>query len=222
MATKAWSDWFDEVLPEVPGCGSDIVTNAIRNAAIELCDRALIWRIDQGPIAVAPYANVYDWEPLANTDPARPMQVWLAGLPLEPKTANELSDRFGDFMRAAGTPAYFVQDQPASLIIVPMPVSVPTGIVYPPGVQADGLTAKLAIKPARAATGLEQWIADRYHEPIAHGAKARLMRMPRKPWTDKPSSADYQMRFDDAVAKALLEGARGFSGARTRAKPQFL
>lgn len=212
MAETAFTTLYDEVVPELTGAVAlPLVLNAIRQAARDFCMRSFVWRVDQGPMAVAQNANEYDWEPPTNTEAVRPMQVWLEKRPLTPRTANELSEMFGDFMRAEGTPSYFVADRPDKLVIVPKPT----------GVYTTGITAKLAVMPSQAATGMETIYATRYRDAIGYGAKARLFRMPRKPWTDKQAASDYQAMFDAAVNTAQLEASRGFGGARARVRPMY-
>lgn len=212
MADTAFTTWYDDVLPELAGAvAQSMVLHAIRQAARDFCMRSFVWRVDQGPMAVAANANEYDWEPPTNTEAVRPMQVWLEKRPLVAKTANELSEMYGDFMRKDGAPQYFVSDRPDKLVIVPKPT----------GIYTDGLTAKLAIMPSPAATGMETIYATRYRDAIAAGAKARIFRMPRKPWTDKQAASDYQAMFDAAVNTAQLEASRGFGGARARTRPFY-
>lgn len=214
MPTTLFTAWYDEVVPEMVGSPPlALVLNAIRNAAIEFCDRAWVWRIDQGPMAIAPGASTYDWEPPANTVVCRPLQVWIDKRRLEAKGAGELSELYGDFMQMDGAPRYFVQDRPDQLIIVPRPASM-----LPYG---GGITAKVAIKPKRTATGLDSFIHERYLDAITHGAKFRLFIMRKKPWTDTGAAADQKTLFDAAVNKAKLDAEKGFAGARMRVKPQF-
>jgi hypothetical protein len=212
MPNTLYTTLYDEVLPEFPALVQAMALNAIKQAAIEFCDRAWVWVVDQGPIAVAPQANTYDWEPPTGTEAARPIRVWLNKMPLTPKTAGELSELYGDYMQALGNPSFFVQDRPDQLIIVPAPTMIP----------AVGITAKLAVRPTQAATGLETWIMNKYRDAIAHGAKARLFRIPKKPWTDAAAAQGYHSMFEAAVAKAQLDAVRGFAGAKARTKPQFM
>lgn len=212
MSETAWTSWFDEVMPELPGAPpSALVKHAIRNAAIEFCTRSWVWVLDQGPIPVVANLNEYDWQPPSNTEVARILVAWLEKKPLTPKTRNELSAMYGDYMRATGTPVYFIQDVPSKLIVVPKPTANIT----------DGVTAKIAVKPKRAATGLDSVIFERWADDIANGAKARLMRMPKKPWTSAANASDYEAKFEDAIATAKLEMTRSFAGARLRVKPNF-
>jgi len=143
---------------------------------------------------------------------ARVQQVWLDKKPLLPKTRNELSDLYGDYMRADGPPVYFVQDTPGKLIVVPTPTGPSSG---------DGLTAKVVIAPTRAAVGIETEIFNRYHDQISRGAKARLFGIAKKPWTDFDKSIEQKAMFEDAISEAKTNVIRSYAGARLRNRAQF-
>jgi hypothetical protein len=211
MATSAWTEWDQDVLPEVPGADAPFVRHHVKLAAIEFCERAWVWVVDQGTFPVAAGANEYDWEPPANTEVARILHAWIGKAPLHPKTGGELSALYGDYMQAEGPPQFFIQDVPEKFILVPKPTAS----------SADGVTAKIAVKPTRAATGLDTVIFNRWHRIITAGALASLLGMGRKPWTDIPRSQLMADRFEQGIAKAKLEVIRSFAGARMRVRPNF-
>lgn len=211
MATTTWDAWDDDVLPDVPGVTAPFARHQVKLAAIEFCKRAWVWLVDQGPISIAATQNDYDWEAPTGTDVARALQVWLEKRRLLPKTRNELSAIFGDYMRAEGPAQYFVADVPTKLIIVPRPNNT----------SFYGVTAKVAIAPKRSATGMDSTVYDRYFDDIAKGAKARLLVMARKPWTDAARGLDLRQEFEDAMASAKTDVIRSYAGARLRNRAQF-
>jgi hypothetical protein len=211
MATSVWSAWDDDLLSEMPGALATLVRHHVKLAAIEFCNRAWVWVVDQGPISVAAGANEYAWEPPASTEVARILVAWLDKKKLTAQTRKELSALYGDYMRAQGPATYFIQDVPSKLILVPTPTSS----------SADGITAKIAVKPARAATGLDSEIFNRYFDQITRGAKARLFGMAKKPWSDPAQARDLREAFEQDIAEAKLELTRSFAGARLRATAQF-
>ena len=212
MATSAFTLWYDEVLPEIPGVLQTMALNHIRRAAIEFCERSQAWVVDQAAISVVAEQSSYAWTPPTNTEVVKPRAVWLEKIELPAKTPGECSAIYGDYMQATGSPKCFTQDEPATFILVPQPTAAIT----------DGITAKLAIKPTPSATGIDTIIFNRYYDGIAAGAKWRLLKMPKKPWTDKEAAAEYKATFDAAIAKALLETSKSFAGARGRVRAQYL
>ena len=210
MATT-WDAWDDHVMPEIPGVSPNLVRHHVKLAAIQFCADSWVWIVDQGPIPVSAQQNTYDWEPPAQADPVHVLQCWLDKHPLIPKTRNELSDIFGDYMRALGPARFFIQDFPNQLIMVPTPNSS----------SIDGITAKLAVHPSLDATGIDDRIFDVFFDEIAIGAKARLMAMSRKPWSDPTQAQVLNEKFEQAIATAKRDVIRSYAGARLRVRGQF-
>lgn len=66
-----------------------------------------------------------------------------------------------------------------------------------------------ALKPTRASTSFPTWIYERYVETIAHGAKAKIMLIPKKPYTDLKTGAWHLEQFNGLVGEARIRQARG-------------
>lgn len=78
-----------------------------------------------------------------------------------------------------------------------------------------------ALKPTRASTSFPTWIYERYVNVIAHGAKAKLMEVPKKPYSD-PQLAGYHMgKFHDGVSEARLRSAKSATRAPLRTHTVF-
>jgi len=213
VTQKTWSDWFDAVLPECPGVSQEMATYHIKQAAIDFFRKSKAWVVDQGPMSVSGGSNTYDWEPPTETEVERPLKVWFNKSAITGKSRNWLSAKYGDFMQAEGIPEHYCQDTQDQIILVPGPNSTAPA----------ALTAKIAVRPTQAAAGIDPVYFGRYFDAIASGAKARLMRMGKKPWSDPALSTFYQAEFDSAVDKALLESSRGLGeGGGLRVRAQFM
>ena len=44
--SKAWELYLPEVLVDVPGCPDIVAVNAVRNAAIDFCEKSQVWQYD--------------------------------------------------------------------------------------------------------------------------------------------------------------------------------
>lgn len=199
-----WSAWFDEVLPDVPGCPQDVATNAIRNAAIELCERSRVYLVDHPPISAVANQAAYAWAPGAGLKVVRAESVWFDGVPLAPITSDDLAARYPKWSVEAGTPRGYLQEGLDTLTLVPKPSAD----------MADAITAKVVVAPSRAATGILDALWERYLEAIASGAKARLMSIPEKPYSNPKEAERHAAAFDDAIARARLAAFRGHGRAR--------
>lgn len=213
MANTTWDTFYDHVLPEVPGVLQAFAAHQIKLAVIDFCNRSLCWVVDDGPTPLAAKVNVYDWSPPALAEVIKPMQVWVNKLPIDPKPPSDLSGFYGDFMQTEGAPRYYLAENPTQLIVVPKPISTSSLV--------QGITAKLAVKPTLAATGIDTLIFNQHYDAMAMGAKSRLMLMPKKPWSNAETGVYYRDKFDEAIPKARIAIRRGLSGAKLRARPAF-
>jgi hypothetical protein len=208
---KTWAKWYDEVLSDVAGCSQPLAKNAIRNAAIEFCDRTWVYRVEMGPLAAEANVPDYTLEPPSNTAVVKVHRLWYDKREIFPKTPEELAALFAHWPSAVGTPLYFTHRSPDVLLLVPMPEAS----------LQDAITGELAIKPTRASTGISADIHEKYLEDIAYGAKARLFAMSRKPWSDKQLSAYHQGMFDECVGKAKVQATKGHTRGRLRTTAHF-
>jgi len=78
-----------------------------------------------------------------------------------------------------------------------------------------------ALKPTRASTTFPQWIYERYIETIAHGAKARIMMIPKKPYSNPQAGAYHLMEFNALVGDARIRMARSNSRSPLRTHTVF-
>ena len=212
---KTWAKWYDEVLPDVPGCPQVVAANAIKNAAIQFCDRSFVYLIDHDPIAAVEDQGEYTWAPGAGLKVARPERVWYDGEELTPKTRDEIADMHAYWPDWEGTPLYFMQEKIEKLIVVPRPTAA----------LANAIKAKVAVKPSRDATSIDDAIWEKYLEEIASGAKARLFAMKRKPWADGQLAAYHKGVFDEAISAARLAAFKGHVRSRnnqTRGRRRFM
>lgn len=208
---KTWEKFYDEVLPDVPGCGQALAKNAIKQAVIKFCERSFVYQVDHPAINAVADQGEYDWAPGANLKVVRPERVWYDKVQLTPKTRDDLDGIYAYWPDESGTPLYFVQEKLEKLILVPRPSAA----------LASGILAKISVKPAQAATDIDDAIWEKYLEAIASGAKARLFAMKKKPWTDATLAAYHGGIFNEEIAQARLAAHRGHTRARLRVKGHF-
>lgn len=93
-------------------------------------------------------------------------------------------------------------------------------LAMPPATTGN-LRVLVAMKPTRASTTFPTFIYERYIETIAHGAKAKLMMSPKKPYTDKEMGKYHEAMFNGEVAEARIRAARGTTRAALRSHTVF-
>jgi hypothetical protein len=89
---------------------------------------------------------------------------------------------------------------------------------------ADGqiIVPSVSIKPSITATGVNDDLFDQYGEAIGYGARARLMSMKDKPYSDLKLAGIEQLKFNEKVGQVQVDVARAFSKAPLRTKPMFM
>lgn len=198
----AYEDFFPYVLPEVAGAAEMVVEQAIRNSVIEFCEKSLILQRDHDPITVLQGIVDYDLEPPTGYLVVKVMKAWLENQPLDPlapdfvREASVYNRLFSSYDAAPSTPRAYLQKDPRTISIWQVPDKK----------YSNGLTLRVALKPTRASTTVEDEIFEDYAETIASGALSRLMLSPGKPYTSPDLAAFHKAQFE-----------RGVNVARTRA-----
>jgi hypothetical protein len=93
---------------------------------------------------------------------------------------------------------WYTQDDPSQILLAGVPAL------------NGSMTILASLVPLMTATGIDSWVAEQHYEAILHGAKARLMAIPNKPWTDFNAVAWHSAEFDKAISSANVEAAQAF------------
>lgn len=211
MNTKLFTTLYDEVLIDVPGVPADVALNAIRNTAIEFCDRTMCWVVDADPISSVAGLSVYQFEPENGSEVAGVIQANYSGSRIYPMTASQLDDEYSQnlWSEQTGVPRYYLIEQPEEFILVPIPSeSVDSAIKM-----------KVSLKPTRTSSGMERWVIDKYFDTLAHGAKARLCAMHKKPWTDSGQANFHTEKFEQGITAASAHSSHKLPAMVCAASP---
>lgn len=222
MATMLFSEFLSGILVDVPGCPDFAIEREVRNAAIQLCRRSLAWRKQMAPITVVANTGAYSLvSPDAQSRVVKIYDVTLSTPSSDPAIAQpdirillpktvQYLDSLNPTWRQSQAQAlaasylsivptlFYTQDSPDTILLAGIPVL------------AGSMTILASLVPTLTATGVDSWVAEQHYEGIIHGAKARLMAIPQKPWTDPALAAWHAGEFDKAIASANVEAAAGF------------
>jgi hypothetical protein len=209
MATTLFTAFLPEVAPFVMDCPQVIVINAIRNAAIEFCERTLIWQANIAAMDLAAGTAEYTVATPADTQLVEIMACYYNQVLLVPKDQDGLVRifRLGDWRSVEGPPRYFTRPSSSVLQVVPTPVDAETGAV---GVRA-------ALAPTRTATGIDSEVYDDYLMAIAAGARAYLHSMTGQTFYDPNLSMQLRREFMAAIGHAKIKVNKG----QTRSAPRI-
>lgn len=193
------SDWYDEVLPEIPGAPPlTLVSNAIRGAAREFCQRTMIWRARTVTLTISSSSATYAFALGTSTALAEVAEVWLDNKTLlKPIIPGDVDKQFPNWRTEVSTPERFWLDGDRSIVFVPIPDA------------AGEIDMELALKPSTTGTDVPSVLKSRYFEEIGYGAKYRLMRMKKKPWSDADNASLYFNLFENAIGDGKMFATKG-------------
>lgn len=199
---KPWSDFYDLVMPGLPGCPFVMVDNALRQSAIVFCEQSLAWRFIHPDVAVVAGTAQYAFVPPTGAIVYCIIHAALDGEEIE-SHAGESSITTRNWRARSGTPLYVFGDATAATL-VPNPDAAGT------------LTMTVALKPSASSTGIDDTLFNEFREPIMHGALAQLMLSPKKPYTDVQLAAHHQRESATKTAAAGMRVARSYTRASLR------
>lgn len=201
----SYEDFFPNILPEVPGAAEMLVANAVRNAVIEFCEKSLVLQRDHDPVTLKTGVVDYDLEPPKGYIVVKVMKAWLENTPLDPiapdfvREAAVYNRLFSSYQSANSTPRAYLQKDERSVSVWNPPEKD-----YP-----NGLTMRVALKPARASDSVENVILEDYAEVIASGALYRLMMSAGKPYTNAEMAAVHKGLFEQGINVARSRALHG-------------
>lgn len=204
--SKTYEDFFDEVLPYLPGCTPAMAKVAIRNAVIDFCEGSLILQRDHDPVTILKETIDYDFEPPTGYLVCKIMKAWFKGVELTPKAPDELpgpllyNRRFPDANIVPQDPTIITQKDERTYTVFP----------FPRENAPSALTMRVALKPTRSSNLIEDVVFEDYAEIIGHGARYRLMSAPAKPFTSPDGAAASKVFFEEGINTARQRAVRGY------------
>jgi len=191
---KNFSDFYDWVIPDIPGYIPGMIDMALRDAAIEFCEKALIWKETLDPIEITSGVDQYDLSLPAKSVLADVLEASLVNGWLDP--INTVGVRNSGGQGRGGAPSGYLFYDDTIVTIDPAPTS------------NDTLNLIVALKPSRASDKLPSFLLERWIDAVAAGAKSRLMRMQKKAWTNPELAGVNESTFRDQVATAGMVAAK--------------
>jgi len=199
---KTWDAFYKFCQQDLPGCTSFAAANELRNAAQEFFERTKVWRVDLDPVTTNASEDTYEFD----IDECQ-LLVKVMSAKLDDQDLVLLQP--GDEITMSGTASILVLDQTQFVLMTQ------------PGARQK-VYVKAIMKPSHTATGIDDRIFDQYAEAIGHGAKARLMNKPGKTYSSPALAAQEREMFESAIAKTLMQAAKGYSSAPLRTRASFI
>lgn len=192
-----WSEFYDDLLPDVPGCLPAVADKALHRAAEAFFRKTRIWRETLEPIQTYGDQAVYDFPVCCGA-----AFVKLEAAKLDSKDLNVLT---AEKLQAGAFGVGVLNADEVQLN--PMPK------------EYQELVLHVSLTISKSAGGIPDVMYEDYADAIVAGALAYLMRSPQKPYTDFNLSQLHQSRFDAAIddTKSKAFRARGRSKPRVKA-----
>lgn len=200
---KQHTDFLDTVMIDVPGCLMDLALAEIKNAIIDFCERSLILQVTTDPMGVSAGQDEYDIDAGTGYTPIKIMSLWYGDSRLSPIAPDMIDDSgvFNPTVAARGTPRRYTQRTPTEVTLIPTPDVTAVNMV----------AMRVAVKPLRSLSAIEDTIYENYFNEIVAGAKYRLMVSPGKSYTN-PGAATYNKNlFEVGVNQARQRAVRGYT-----------
>lgn len=209
----SYDDFLPYVLPDVPGCPEIAAVLAVRNTAIDFCEKSLVVQADLDPVSLVSNQADYDLEPPTNRLVTKVMKLFYKN--------SELSPIVADFVPSVtfynpgsidadspSEPRCWSQKDTTSFTLWPTPKTS----------QSGAITIRAALKPTRASSSCDTVLFEDYVEYIAAGAKARLMLQPNKAYTNPGLVVTQNQLYMQGVNMARQRASRGHTRANLRVK----
>ena len=210
---KVWSYWFPDLALHVPGCPNVLMVHELRRSAQALLSASRAWKVD---LALKPVPAMTDEIPVAPDDAAQDLvrieAAWLDGRRLTPTSADSLdAEHAYAWYDRTGPIESYLEMEPGTLRLFPLALDA----------ASIGLKLRISVSPSESAEGLPDDLAIRYRDHMHVGAKARLMLMPGKPWTNIEMAGVYAAAFSSLVESAKVRADMGHVNARIPSRPNW-
>ena len=208
----SYDQFFPEVMPFFQGIPEVMATNAIRNAAIEFCNRT-DW-LFYTPVQQDLIANEDEYDLTLDVPDdhtiARVQAVWCNDMQVLPRSEDELRRFYNlDWRKQSGRPVYYTQYTPETLVLVPKP-SVNS---------SQALSLTVVLRPTRDSVGCDSSLRERWVEVIAYGARMRLHETAGHAYENPLLAEKCRVLFAKGINEAIVERTRGLSRTNMRVRP---
>ncbi|MBI9110320.1 hypothetical protein [Maridesulfovibrio ferrireducens] len=192
LLTVGWREFMPLAQPSLPRCPAPQIIAELRNSAIKFCKQTRVWRHVSDLMDVYKGDCRYVFVPQPNATVVDTLEARFNDCSLL-----ELDDRV--VRDEPGIPEYYQVEEPGLVRLIPCPREDQSAMLQTVNVLAPSVTAATCPKFLLETHGLA----------IAAGAKAKLMLVPDKVWSDPARSQIEQREFDGAMAEIRVREMRG-------------
>jgi len=207
MPLRQFISMESKLAPSVPGCPRPTIEQYVRDAAIEVCEKTLVWRYEQPLIRLTPGVYDYEYETPQDSEIVAVVYAAVNGSPIDAITEEKLHMLFPDWPSTDVTkradPRYMSQLDPDNFVVAPIPGA---------DKQYD-IKMFVALKPTPTATSMDKTAFDECEQLIMHGALQHLLILPNKSWTDRELAGYHAKQFAYKTASRRAKANLGVARA---------
>lgn len=219
MALRTFVSMENKLAANVPGCPRPTIEQFVRDIAIEVCEKTLVWRHEQNLLPLTAGVYEYDYEVPTGSEVVGLIHAalfsgteFLGDLKHAPQ--QEIHRMYPDWPSPDTTrrsmPRFVSQFDPDHFVLAPIPDAS----------KSYSVKMFLALRPTPTATGMDKTAMDEVEQLIVHGVLQHLHTIPDKSWTDYGVASYHakQYTYKTALrrAKANLGVAKGSLSAQMR------
>jgi hypothetical protein len=193
-----FDDFLPYVEPSVNACPTSVALHHIRQAAIEFCEKAQVWRERMDTLIADGISSRYAMPVDDQTEISRLLEVVVGspdGVPERYDIVSPLDGQDEQRIQSAARIAW--TDNRHDLFLHPVPKS------------GDQIEVYVSLKPSQAAFSFPDYLFHHHADHIAAGALSRLFRMPKTDWYDPAMAVERQAVFQSAINVQGLTAAKG-------------
>jgi hypothetical protein len=206
---KPLSAFYPRILPYLPGCPEPMVDQVLVNSAIEFAEASLTIRQNLDSFRTVVGKVEYDLDPPTKYhDINRVMGVTLNGKELQPGLFEAIRN---DLPTAVAIPRGFYTDRTDNTFTLRL--APPPDGSYP-------VVVAVTLRPARAATQLDDDLFNIWIDPVVSGAIGRAMQIPNQPFTDYARADQLLAEAARLTNSSRIEGNYGLVRGSMRVRPR--
>jgi hypothetical protein len=205
------SDFAPYILPYVPGCPNPLAEQHVRDVCIDFCMRSLIVQLALDPIDAIQGQIENDLDTPNGTLTHLILEAWYEGRPMGQFKSSDTSSQAEAFnLLFAG--ADVDGGVPKSVQLTPTNTFLFD--VAPAATSLAAVTMKVATKPNRTTTTVDDLLFNDYADAIGQGVVSRLMRIPGQTFTGKDWTI-YEGNYLSTRTGARIRADKSFGRAPT-------
>jgi hypothetical protein len=189
---KTWDDFLPLITPHLPGCPNASIKTYLALTARDFFTKTYLWQDDIDAIYLAVNQVEYDLDAEAEVED-------VLAVVLDKQQLDRTEFRLIPFERRdeIGPPRMYWIHSDRTIRVFPTPD------------KRAVMKVSAVLKPARDATGVEDWIYATWADILVNGAVAQLAIMPGKEWSDMNLATMHKALYEQAVTKTRIREYRG-------------